>query len=77
MTFKGNVYGFQRFGMFKMKDSVFMHSSFERTNDILGAINININNLPIIKENEKNNKFIRALFSIEIKKHRNKIITYN
>ena len=48
----------------------------ERTNDILGAISININNLPIIKENEKNNKFIRALFSIEIKKHRNKRRTY-
>ena len=48
----------------------------ERTNEILGAISININNLPIIKENEKNNKFIRALFSIEIKKHRNKRRTY-
>ena len=35
MTFKGTVHGFQRFGMIKMKDSVFMHSSFERTNDIL------------------------------------------
>ena len=35
MTSKGTVYGFQRFGMIKMKDSVFMHSSFERTNDIL------------------------------------------
>ena len=35
MTFKGTVYGFQRFGMIKMKDSVFLHSSFERTNDIL------------------------------------------
>ena len=35
MTFKGSVYGFQRFGMIKMKDSVFLHSSFERTNDIL------------------------------------------
>ena len=35
MTSKGSVSGFQRFGMIKMKDSVFMHSSFERTNDIL------------------------------------------
>ena len=35
MTFKGTVYGFQRFGMIKMKDSVFLNSSFERTNDIL------------------------------------------
>ena len=39
-----------------------------RTDNILGAISININNLPIIKENEIDNKFIRALFSIEIKK---------
>ena len=44
----------------------------ERTNDILGAINININNLPILKDNEKNSKFIRALFSIEVKRHKNK-----
>ena len=43
-----------------------------RTDDILGAISININNLPIIKENEKDKKFIRALFSIEIKKFRNR-----
>ncbi len=35
MTFKGSVYGFQRFGMSKMKDSVLLHSSFERTNDVL------------------------------------------
>ena len=35
MTFKGTVYGFQRFGMIKMKDSVFLQSSFERTKDIL------------------------------------------
>ena len=35
MTLKGTVYGFQRFGMIKMKDSVLLHSSFERTNDIL------------------------------------------
>ena len=41
-----------------------------RTDDILGAISINLNNLPIIKENEKNNKFIRAIFSIEIKKYK-------
>ena len=35
MTFKGNVYGFQRFGIIKEKDSVFLKSSFEKTNDIL------------------------------------------
>ena len=35
MTFKGSVYGFQRFGMAKMKDSVLLHSSFERTSDVL------------------------------------------
>ena len=35
MTFKGTVLGFQRFGMLKMKDSVFLQSSFERTKDIL------------------------------------------
>ena len=41
-----------------------------RTDDILGAISINLNNLPLIKENERNNKFIRAIFSIEIKKYK-------
>ncbi len=35
MTFKGNVHGFQRFGILKTKDSVFLNSSFERTTDIL------------------------------------------
>lgn len=35
MTFKGNVHGFQRFGMARMKDSVLLHSSFERTGDVL------------------------------------------
>ena len=43
-----------------------------KTDDILGAISININNMPIIKENEKDKKFIRALFSIEIKRFRNR-----
>ena len=42
----------------------------DRTDDILGGISININNLPIIKETEQSNKFIRALFTIEIKKNR-------
>jgi DNA-directed RNA polymerase III subunit RPC1 len=35
MTFKGTVLGFQRFSMIKMKDSVFLNSSFERTTDVL------------------------------------------
>ena len=35
MTYKGMIHGFQRFGMIKMKDSVFLQSSFERTKDIL------------------------------------------
>ena len=35
MTFKGSVHGFQRFGMAKMKGGVFLHSSFERTSDVL------------------------------------------
>ena len=43
-----------------------------RTDDILGAISININNLPILKENQKNKQFIRALFSIEIKRAKTK-----
>ena len=44
-----------------------------RTDSILGVANVNINNLPIIKSNEKDKKFIRAVFSIEvIKKRKNK-----
>ena len=35
MTFMGNVNGFQRFDMIKMKDSVLLNSSFERTTDVL------------------------------------------
>ena len=38
-----------------------------KTDDIIGALNINLNNLPILKDNEKNNKFIRALFCINVK----------
>ena len=40
-----------------------------KTDEYIGAVNINLNNLPLLKENEKNNKFIRALFSVEIKKN--------
>ena len=48
------------------------HDYKGRTDDIIGVININMNNLPIIKDNEKDYKFIRALFSIEIKRYRNR-----
>ena len=40
-----------------------------KTDDIIGALNININNLPIIKENERTNKFIRALICIQVEKN--------
>ena len=35
MTFKGYVYGFQRYGVIKEKDSVFLNSSFEKTTEVL------------------------------------------
>ena len=41
-----------------------------RTDSVLGVANININNLPILKENEKDKKFIRAVFSVEVIKKR-------
>ena len=44
-----------------------------KTDEYMGAININLNNLPILKDNEKNNKFIRALFAVQIKKNTIKI----
>ena len=40
-----------------------------KTDDIIGALNININNLPIIKENERSNKFIRAIICIQVEKN--------
>ena len=40
-----------------------------KTDEYMGAININLNNLPLLKNNEKNNKFIRALFAIDIRKN--------
>ena len=40
-----------------------------KTDEYMGAININLNNLPLLKNNEKNNKFIRALFAIVINKN--------
>ena len=52
MTFKGTVLGFQRFSMIKMKDSVFLNSSFERTTDVLfdAAINSKTENLSGVSE---------------------------
>ena len=44
-----------------------------KTDEYIGVININLNNLPILKDNEKNNKFIRALFAVQIKKNTIKI----
>jgi NifU-like protein involved in Fe-S cluster formation len=35
MTYRGEVLGITRHGIAKMKDSVIMLASFERTNDIL------------------------------------------
>jgi len=35
MTFKGEVLGITRFGIAKMKESVFMLASFEKTTDHL------------------------------------------
>ena len=40
-----------------------------KTDDVIGATNINLNNLPLLKDSEKNNKFIRALFCIQVKKN--------
>ena len=40
-----------------------------KTDEYIGAININLNNLPILKETDRNNKFIRALFAVEIRKN--------
>ena len=52
MTFKGTVLGFQRFSMIKMKDSVFLNSSFERTTDVLfdAAINSKTEKLSGVSE---------------------------
>ena len=41
---------------------------FSKTNNFLGTMNININNLPIIKKEDQEKKFVRALFGIEIEK---------
>ena len=39
-----------------------------KSDEYIGAVNFNLNNLPIISETEQKTKFIRALFSIEVKK---------
>ena len=48
-----------------------------QTNNYLGTMNININNMPIIKEEDKDKKFVRALFAIEIEKTFHRINTYD
>ena len=40
-----------------------------KTNNYLGTMNININNIPIIKVEDRGTKFVRALFGIEIQKN--------
>jgi hypothetical protein len=40
-----------------------------KSDEYIGAVNINLNNLPQIKESERSTKFIRALFAIEVKKN--------
>ena len=40
----------------------------EKTNNYLGTMNININNIPIIKPEDQEKKIVRALFGIEIEK---------
>ena len=44
-----------------------------QTNNYLGTMNINLNNLPIIKEQEKGKKFVRAIFNIEIQNTNHRI----
>ena len=45
------------------------------TNNYLGTMNININNLPIIKPEDQEKKIVRALFGIEIEKTYHRINT--
>ena len=40
-----------------------------KSDEYIGAVNINLNNLPILNEKEKEKKFIRALFAIEVRKN--------
>ena len=48
-----------------------------QTNNYLGTMNININNIPIIKDEDKDKKFVRALFGINIEKTFHRINTYD
>ena len=41
-----------------------------KTDEYLGAVNINLNNLPLLSKSEREEKFIRALFAIEVKKNK-------
>ena len=45
------------------------HDYKGKSDQYIGAVNINLNNLPQIKKIEQDTKFIRALFSIEVKKN--------
>ena len=47
-----------------------------KSDEYIGAVNINLNNLPQIKESERSTKFIRALFAIEVKKNTFKKLKY-
>ena len=44
-----------------------------KTNNYLGTMNININNIPIIKSQDQDKKFVRVLFGIEIEKSYHRI----
>ena len=48
-----------------------------KTNNYLGTMNININNIPIIKPEDQNKKFVRVLFGIETEKSYHRISTYD
>ena len=45
------------------------HDYKGKSDPYIGAVNINLNNLPIIKQSEQDKKFIRALFTIEVRKN--------
>ena len=53
------------------------HDYKGKSDQYIGAVNINLNNLPQIKKIEQDTKFIRALFSIEVKKNNYYIIYLN
>ena len=55
--------------------SYYNYDYSSKTNNYLGTMNININNLPIIKPEEVDKKFVRALFKIEIEKTYHRVIS--